>query len=1473
MLTLNDVIDFKLEKRKIILPKPENNKGNLIFLPYLKSTDVINAIKKSSNILLRQNYWRNIYQNNFYSYKLFNKKYSYNATRQRESDYDEYEENDKTIKGVKNLTLVKNKNCYIDLSQFMTNFFSFTSKPWRIVIHEFFNLLKINIEDEKYNYFNSKIILINTLQWKVDIKDTIRKNNTLNNPIAILYLAMRKEPELFNEIKNVIFVITDGSTGFFKFNTDNIKKDSYLDFKLSLSKIKSDLIDKDLDNDAHLNTYGSTSSNASKEELEKSKQENLNSEKENFSQEDENKKSLMDRLADMKASSRIQDDGYEMDDEEYNEDDEDSSENYDEDHTKSKDESKEEKDSDKELEDEILDELNTDEDTEKAVKEILTKKVPDKPVSAREKKLKEEQLNLKLSSGKTLKEVLYDVKNNPSYMNITTDDVSKEVTTLNEAATKIKYPNFEKDYNEKVFERDLYSVFNNLSNKKELPVYIRKVTKTDTSDSLNLKETYKFELEDTEYGRRHTFTIDVPKFIENKFMYIGGNKKIFVKQLILKPIVKIAPDTVQICSNYNKIFMYRYGDNSSPGLQNLIRLINTSPLFKVKKGNAVPFNTDYKTSIEYDILAKSFLEIRIKNSKTVFYFSQKEVTKFIIDNNLEEVLKKKGIDREKSLIIGITPNGKDSEFIIIDTDDSAAASVGFNNGDDVDPTNDNSNNNIIDIIINRVSLANKDFDINKAYDEIGTKIGKRYIYSRCKIMKKFVPTSLLLAYCEGLTELLKKAKVNYTFQENRPRFTTNEEKLAKGVIPFANGYLIFDRYPIQNSLLMNSFTMVDTKAYNFEDMDVKGTYLDILGNIYDSRILASAFDSFYDNMIDPITREILDSMNYPTEFTPLLLMANLLLSDNNYTSEINMNNFRVRSNEMVNAMLYKIVANAYSKYKRTASNKSPIKISVPPSALIKEIVTSQSVEDYSILNPIVETEKSRAVTCKGPSGINLDESYTEEKRSFDHTMTGLTAMSTSPDGNCGVVRALTTDPKIVSPRGFIDTSIKDEDLKDVNLFSAAEMLTPMGVTRDDSIRTSMATKQSKHIIPVAKMDSVLMSNGFEKTLPYHLTSDFTIVAKHDGVVEKIDEKNNLMVVKYKWKENGKDKTQYQLVNLSDQVSKNGAGGFFVTNTLKPYFTKGQKFKAKQVIAANKNFFNNYNDGVKFNIGTLCKVACMSGYNTFEDSTIITTRLSHKMASDITMEKHLILGKNANVLKMVKKGDKIDVNDVLIEFDQSNEEEGINKLLANITDDLKDEISSLSKGKIVSKYSGYISDVKIYCVSELEELSPSLNKLVSDYWKDVKDKKKYISQYNIEDPSLTGNLYTYDDKPIKPLNGKVKGFDIEDGVLIFIYITYHNPFSIGDKLVNFSALKGVCTEIIPLGDEFYSEFRPKEEISSFFPPGGTLARMVPSSLVTMFGNKVIIELKRKLGDMYLGHYDYSQDFDGHIDGVPDSVRKI
>lgn len=64
-------------------------------------------------------------------------------------------------------------------------------------------------------------------------------------------------------------------------------------------------------------------------------------------------------------------------------------------------------------------------------------------------------------------------------------------------------------------------------------------------------------------------------------------------------------------------------------------------------------------------------------------------------------------------------------------------------------------------------------------------------------------------------------------------------------------------------------------------------------------------------------------------------------------------------------------------------------------------------------------------------------------------------------------------------------------------------------------------------------------------------------------------------------------------------------------------------------------------------------------------------------------------------------------------------------------------------------------------------------------------------------------------------------------------------------MNFTALKNTICEIVPEGYEPYSDFRKDEEVGSIIASNSILKRMTPSILLTCFGNKCIVELKRSL----------------------------
>lgn len=1039
----------------------------------------------------------------------------------------------------------------------------------------------------------------------------------------------------------------------------------------------------------------------------------------------------------------------------------------------------------------------------KAVHDIkIEKNIPRNSKSIkRDEELKEKQKQIKFGN--------YTIEDYKKMINniaeIESNDISDKVVSLNDNIKNVTFSNFEKTYNEKVMKRDLINIITDLNN-KSIPMYVRDIKVDDSSDELNYKDTYTINFEDANRVR-HTLSFDMPKFIDDKFLFIRGNKKFVMKQLYLKPIVKTGPDEVQICTNYNKIFVKRYGEKISPRIEKMKKILMANETFgvKIKTGDNTNVNNDFRTSMDYDDLAKSILSISTSKGEIIF--------------NQEIIKEKLGNTKlpNNSFCIGFYANKKPI-ILNLDTDS------------EIDTEKD-----IVDIILD---ISPEKFNVLFEESSAG---GKRFMYSYGVVMnKKKVPIVILAGYCEGLTTVLKKANINHYFTDRRPKLSTHQH-----YIQFSDGYLVYDRYPLENSLLLNALEGYPTRAYSFEEFDTKDPYMDFFETKFSARNLGPAFDNYYDFMIDSISREVLEELGYPTDFVSVLLYASALLTDNSYVNETDISLYRVRSNEIINGLLHKEIAKAYRKYAMTASNKNPVKMSMPKDALIKSILASPSVEEYSILNPIYELEKLRSVTPKGFNGMNVDEAYTFDKRSYHPSMLGTIAMSTPTDGNVGVIRKLTLEPNIKSARGYIKVEDDIENLTDAQLFSPSELLTPNSASKDDSTRTAMATKQSSHIIPVKKSSPVLLSNGVEKTIHYNLSSDFAVVAKEDGTVVEVDEETGLVVVEYK-------SGNYQSIDTKPKVAKNSASGFYISNRLNCNLKKGQKVKKNDILATDSNFFTDDGfNGNRFNIGSLQKVAIMSSEFTYEDSAFITKKMSKDLSSDIIIMKDVVLGKNANVGKMVKEGDTVNVGDLLISFETSHDDASINKFLDSLGDDIADDIKSISSVPIKSKIAGVIESIKIYSTVDLDELSPSLKKIVSQYYGKINKKKRILNQYDKTDGVFkAGMLMTEATSKLTPSSdGKIKGKEVFDGVLIEFYIKYSDELKTGDKITYFSALKSITGDTIDEGYEPYSLFRPEEEVSSFVGPSAVLARQTPSIIFTMFGNKIIVELKRKLKEIY------------------------
>lgn len=1022
----------------------------------------------------------------------------------------------------------------------------------------------------------------------------------------------------------------------------------------------------------------------------------------------------------------------------------------------------------------------------------------------RDNMLREKQKSI-VVNGKTIEQITANKTVQPIRVHKIESD-----TITNDNLKEMKFPEFNKDYMETTYQRDIVNAITSVNN-ATIPVNIVDIKIEDSSDALNYKETYTIIMEGSD-RKRHTVTVDLPKFIDDKYMYINGNEKVMQNQFFTYPVVKTGPDEVQICTNYNKIFIRRVGSKFSVNSEKLRKLIDDPKnTISVHNGCNLSVNQHYLTCLEYDELSRLYNVINVGNASFIFNARLLE----------EEFDGKEKSTLDKILVGYYLDSNKKKMPIYYDKKDEKN----------------------VDLISLMVSYAPE--EVQETFKHLST--GKKFVHTEATVMAKKFPVIILLGFFEGLDKVLRK------FNDPSVRFFDKRESPYYQYIKFKDGYLGYPMSNMEACMLFNGLTEIPTNAFTIEDMNDRNTYLEIFEYLYGSSYVAGALINYYDFMIDPITLEILQILDYPTDIVSLMIFANNMLADNQYKSDNDLNQYRMRRNEVVSAILYKNIVRAYSRYRQTANNPNPVKISMDRSAVIKDLMALPTLEDYSTLSPMVEMNKDGLVSMKGANGMNLDRAYKLDKRVYDDSMLGVIGMSTDPGPNCGKIRQLVAEPNVINVRGFMNmTDINDaKKLNDTQLTTPVEMLTSMTTTTDNATRNAMATKQTCHVIPVEENCPVLISTGMDQAVHYRTGDAFSVVAKQDGkVIELIEEK--IMIIQYK------DGTK-QAIDLSPRTVKNGGGGFFLVNKLVPKLKLNQTFKKDDIIAYDPKYYKEQNVmGNRLTMGSLMKTAVISNFSTYEDSSFITDSMSKKMASEITMQKHIIIGANANVDYIVKPGQKVKIGDDLIRYETSYDDAELNKLLAGVRDDMKEEIVNLGKSKLTSSYNGVIADVIMYPAVELDAMSESLRKVVKSYQDSVKQQIKIIDKYDKnKDSCYRMGMITNKPTGVVPPDqfGKIKGYDIGNGVLIEFYITYRDELSDGDKLAAFTANKNTIGYVVPKGFEPYSEFRPYEEISSPIAPSAVLQRGTPSVIITGCANKVLIELKRKMYEILTGeNYD-------------------
>ena len=607
-----------------------------------------------------------------------------------------------------NYNLYKEKNLFIDWAYYTESFFKNLKWERDKAIQLYFEFFTKFLTDKRLaaaGYNGKKVVLVPVDDWyngKDDVWD-FQKNI---NPISVIYRLFRNKTadELQSKWKDLEFVFMTKKMyfrlDFTSFSHANLPKFTMLldkmchgseddaDFEVKDSKevITHKIIDRIERSGIQIDDMTGGTGNLTKEELkERSKSVKMTDEKEGkgtLTDDDLNKAMLVQKIQKTAASSQD--------------------------------------------ENEALSNMNTDDDAA-WVKNLLLDLQEDEGVKISEARSKRMQaghskfLHTKIEN-QTIEQIL---AKNEVNKELPVDNIPIE--SINEEWKEVRFTNFSKEYNLKA---DILHTFTDL-NDKSVPIIITGIDIEDTSTTEDYIETWTVKMEDVD-GKRFTVKIDVPKFINGRFMRLRGNYKTINGQLLLLPIIKTGEDTAQIVSNYNKIFIRRI--TPSNGMKTTRKISMITKLLRTYEGKDMTvvegdngfISSKYELPMEYVDMSKNYSKIVFKDGSYIS-FNQDDLRQLPY----------------------MTPTEKENETL---------TPCYVNSKGKVECCGSDFGSFLMQIMT--LELGENAFD--------GIKPDKRLSYTEASILSADIPVIVCMAYSVGLQTALDKANIKYSFSEKRP---------------------------------------------------------------------------------------------------------------------------------------------------------------------------------------------------------------------------------------------------------------------------------------------------------------------------------------------------------------------------------------------------------------------------------------------------------------------------------------------------------------------------------------------------------------------------------------------------------------------------------------------------------------------------------------------------------------------------------
>lgn len=557
---------------------------------------------------------------------------------------------------------------------------------------------------------------------------------------------------------------------------------------------------------------------------------------------------------------------------------------------------------------------------------------------------------------------------------------------------------FDKKYIKNVLNKDVIA---SVSNLERSGVIIKDYQIEENRSSLGNYEVHKLTLKPID-GKESTVYFRLP-IIDSEGTFIASGIKYKQRKTRTNLVIfKVSPTRVALTTNYGKLFVSRTERKASDPyayVNDYIRksYIDEEGVIKKIVPGLKTLNKHNFPNI-YQSLASQFNEVT--TSSITFILNPRDVVNHIDQNVIAELSSKK---------LQFCGYLNDNSILVVDYDNV------FH-----DYTHGKPIGTIADILNIEVEKLPKPFSV-------------------MKVLGDDIPLGVCLSYYLGLDGLLAVTGCEYEIVEKNARHPYSKDEVQ---LRFNDAKLIIKTPKEFQKLLFNGFLFYKDfiKTQNVNDFNLKDIYLNLIETRDSSLIHLKELNLLEELFLDPISIDVLRTMNEPDAFIPLLLRANDMLDDFSHPDVNDPHYARIRGYDRVPGLMYRALAESIREYKIKGRTSS--KIELDPYKVWNYITQDSTVKITEDINPILNVKEAETVTFTGLDGLSKDATPAVVRRYHDNDI-GLVSEGTVDSSDVALNIYLSPYAKIKNIRGLVDKETQAHADNPAKVFSTSALTAPM----------------------------------------------------------------------------------------------------------------------------------------------------------------------------------------------------------------------------------------------------------------------------------------------------------------------------------------------------------------------------------------------------------------------------------------------